>query len=251
MKIVAIIQARLNSTRLPNKIFTDIEGYPLIWHVVNRIKKSERINVIVLSTTNQNSDDKLVEWCINSGIQYFRGSEDNVLERFYFTSLSVKADIIVRITADDPFKDPRIIDEVIEMLMREKLDFAYNNNPTTFPEGLDTEVFTLSALETAWKSAQESFEQEHLTQFLYRNPQLIKQKNLLNDKDLSFLRWTIDHEEDLKMTREVYKKLFKDNNVFSTKEILQLLKNEPWIQEINRNVERSTMYKSEKIDEKI
>jgi len=250
MKTVAIIQARLNSTRLPNKTFIDIEGYPLIWHVINRIKKSERINEIVIATSNQNTDDKLVEWCINAGIQYFRGSEDNVLERFYFAALAMKADVIVRITADDPFKDPQIIDNVIELLMREGLDFSYNNYPPSFPEGLDTEVFTFSALEVSWRNAKDPIEKEHITQYLYRNPLKFKQKNFSNDKDLSHLRWTIDYEEDLTMAREVYKKLFIDNNVFLTNEILDLLKSEPWIQKLNSNVERSIMYKTEKTNEK-
>jgi spore coat polysaccharide biosynthesis protein SpsF len=251
MKIVAIIQARLNSKRLPNKTFAFIVGFPLIWHVVNRIKKSKMINQIVIATSNQKSDDKLIDWCINNGIKYFRGSEDNVLERFYFASSKFKADVVVRITADDPFKDPLIIDDVIKLLIRENLDFAYNNNPPSFPEGLDAEVFTFFALEYAWKNVKESFEQEHLTQYLYRHPQLFRQKNYFNEKDFSYLRWTIDSEEDLKMTREVYKRLFKVNDVFLTKEILELLKNEPWIQEINRNVERSAMYRTGSIYEKI
>jgi spore coat polysaccharide biosynthesis protein SpsF len=243
--ITAIIQARVNSTRLPNKVFAKIEGYPLIWHVINRIKKSKKIDNIIIATSDNILDDVIENWCLENAIQCYRGSESNVLERFYFAASKMKAKIIVRITADDPFKDPEIIDGVIYMLEKENLDFAYNNNPPSFPEGLDIEVFTYGALKFAFESSKDSFEQEHVTQYFYRNKNLFKQKNFSFIKDISHFRWTIDREKDLEMTREIYRHLFKKNNIFLLEEILNLLEEQPWIAEINSEIERSDMYKKE------
>ena len=122
MNIVAIIQARLGSTRFPQKVFADLSGKPLIWHVINRLKYSTKINRIVLATTDTDRDDELAIWADKEGVSVFRGSENNVLERFYFAAKHYSADIIVRITADDPFKDPQIIDSVIEKLILENLE---------------------------------------------------------------------------------------------------------------------------------
>lgn len=243
MNIVAIIQARLGSTRFPQKVFAVLSGKPLIWHVVNRLKYSNKINRIVLATTDKHTDDELAKWADIEGINYFRGSENNVLERFYFTAKKYSADIILRITADDPFKDPQIIDEVIEKLIQEKLDFAYNNNPPTFPEGLDTEVFTFEALEKAYLQSVDDYEKEHVTQYFYRNKNSFKQANLYANRNLSHLRWTIDTELDYKMTKQVYFHLYKSNEIFLMNDILQLINDKPEIAQININVERSAMYK--------
>lgn len=242
MNIVAIIQARLGSTRFPEKVFAPLAGNPLIWHVINRLSYSKKINSIVLATTTTKLDDRLAEWCQSEKIDYFRGSENNVLERYYFAAKQYSADIIVRITADDPFKDPTIIDEVITLLLDNNLDFAYNNNPPTYPEGLDAEVFTFDALEKAHRASTDDYEKEHVTQFFYRNPDMFKQKNLSNKIDLSSLRWTIDTELDYKMAKIIYEKLYKEDVIFLLNDILKLLDFEPQISQINTAVERSAMY---------
>jgi len=243
MNIIAIIQARLGSTRLPKKVFADLAGKPLIWHVINRLKYSNRINDIVLATTNSAVDDELASWATKEKVNLFRGSENNVLERFYFAAKQYSADIIVRITADDPFKDPLIIDQVIDKLLVENLDFAYNNNPPTFPEGLDTEVFTYNAIEKAYFQSNDDYEKEHVTQYFYRNSEFFKQSNLLNLKNLSHLRWTIDTELDYEMTKQVYNALYRENSIFQMNEILDLLNEKPEISQINIDVARSAMYK--------
>lgn len=243
MNIVAIIQARLGSTRFPQKVFADLSGKPLIWHVINRLKYSTKINRIVLATTDTDRDDELAIWADKEGVSVFRGSENNVLERFYFAAKHYSADIIVRITADDPFKDPQIIDSVIEKLILENLDFAYNNNPPTFPEGLDTEVFTFDALEKAFLQSVDDYEKEHVTQYFYRNSNSFKQSNLSTDNNLSYLRWTIDTEIDYEMSKQVYNHLYTDNNIFYMNDILQLISREPDIANINMGETRSAMYK--------
>jgi len=240
--ISAIIQARVSSTRLPNKIFSDIEGKPLIYHIFNRISYSKKIDNILLATTNNPADDKLTEWAKSNNIPYFRGSEEDVLSRYYNASKSISADIIARITADDPFKDPIILDKVIDLLVEKKLDFAYNNKPPTFPEGLDIEVFTFKALEKANIESKDDFEREHVTQYFYRHSEIFNQENYLNKTDLSKLRWTIDTEKDLEMTRMIYKELYKPNEIFLLEDILNILKEKPYLAMINSNVKRSAMY---------
>lgn len=244
MNIVAIIQARTGSTRFPNKVFCELEGRPLIWHVFKRLIRSKYINNFILATTTNSKDDALVSWAIEQGINYFRGSEEDVLSRYYNASLRESADIIVRITADDPFKDYTVIDNVIELLIEGKLDFAYNNNPPSFPEGLDVEVFTMNALERAFIHASSDFEKEHVTQFFYRNKDDFKQANYCNEIDLSYLRWTIDTEIDYKMASIIYKELYKEGKIFLMNDILSFLKNKPSIAMINSNVQRSNMYKN-------
>ncbi len=242
MNIVAIVQARTGSTRLPNKVFADLFGKPLIWHVFNRLTYSKKISTSILATTINNTDDALENWAQENGIVVYRGSENNVLERYYEAAKKYNADIVVRITADDPFKDPEIIDAVIHLLLNEQLDFAYNNNPPSFPEGLDTEVFTFNALEQAYLKSQDTFEQEHVTQFFYRNPTLFKNQNYTYPQNKSYLRWTIDTVKDYEMVTEVYNHLYKEGTIFLMNDIFELLKKYPAIAEINSDVKRSAMY---------
>jgi spore coat polysaccharide biosynthesis protein SpsF len=240
--IAAIIQARTGSSRLPNKVFKSLCGKPLIWHIVNRLKPSTKINQIILATTRNVNDDLLEQWAIANNIPCFRGSEEDVLERYFKAAAKFAADIIVRITADDPFKEANIIDEVISLFEKENLDFAYNNNPPTFPEGLDVEVFSFNAIENAYYNAKDPFEREHVTQYFYRNPTKFRQKCLAYHEDISHLRWTIDTQEDWEMASIVYDKLFNENKVFSMGQILNLIKEKPEIAEINSTVKRSAMY---------
>ncbi len=240
--IAAIIQARTGSSRLPNKVFKELCGKPLIWHVVNRLSFSKRIDKIILATTQNQNDDILESWALENGVFCFRGSEENVLERIYQAACQFEVDTIVRITADDPFKDPEIIDDVINMFEEGNLDFAYNNNPPTYPEGLDTEVFSCKAIQIACEKATDNFDKEHVTQYLYKNPDLFKQKCLKNSSDLSYLRWTIDTIQDWEMTEEVYNKLFNYNDIFKMNDILELLDQMPAINLMNSDVKRSTMY---------
>jgi len=240
--IVAIIQARTGSTRLPNKIFMELCDRPLIYHIVNRLRPSSKIDKIVIATTINPNDDVLELWANENEIECFRGDENDVLSRYYFAAKKCNAKIIIRITADDPFKDFEIIDRVVNLLEEENLDFANNNNPPTFPEGLDTEVFTFQALELAYESARTPFEREHVTQYFYKNVNLFKQKCLKYHVDLSYLRWTIDTQFDFEMAVEIYKKLYPLNSFFNLDDIIELLNKEPEIKEINSKEKRSTMY---------
>jgi len=243
MNIVAIIQARTNSTRFPNKVFANLVGKPLIWHVVNRLSFCKKIDNIVLATTTNPKDDDLEFWALDNHVNYFRGSEENVLSRYYYAAVKSNADVIVRITADDPFKDPVIIDKVISMVINDSLDFGFNNSPATFPEGLDVEVFTFESLERAFNQSRSEYEQEHVTQFMYRNSSMFKMKNFTHKSDLSHFRWTIDTAADFEMVKRVYESLYKEERVFCYEDILSLLDQYPEISLINQGVERSDMYK--------
>lgn len=240
--IAAIIQARTGSTRLSNKVFRTLCGKPLIWHITNRLKYSRNIDKIILATTLNINDNVLQDWASENEIPCFRGDENDVMDRYYQTAKYFAVDTIVRVTADDPFKDPFIIDEVISLYEESNLDFAYNNFPPTYPEGLDAEVFSFEALEKSFKNSKDPFEREHITQHFYRNPESYRQACLKNSADLSCLRWTIDTQEDLDMAEMVYDKLYHKTGIFAMADILELLNKEPNIAIINSAVKRSAMY---------
>lgn len=243
MTVNAIIQARCGSTRFPNKVFADINGKPLLWHVVNRLKYAEMIDDIIIATTVNPKDDKIEEWCNAESVKCFRGSEEDVLNRYYSASVAFPSDVVVRVTADDPFKEPVVIDKVIRRLIDEKLDLVTNNFPPSFPEGLDCEAFTYSVLELMEKTTQDSFEREHVTQYVYHNPDKFKIGNVASDTQLSSYRWTIDNAEDYEMVKEVYAKRKKNSKgILLMDEILEILRKNPEISKINSQVKRSAMY---------
>jgi spore coat polysaccharide biosynthesis protein SpsF len=242
LKIVAIVQARTGSTRFPNKVFSKLSDKPLIWHVFNRLKYSKLLNFIVLATTDNVNDDSLVSWAIENNVYYFRGDEYDVLSRYYHCAKETSADIIVRITADDPFKDPEIIDLAIEKFIELGLNFISNNNPPSFPEGLDVEVFDFKSLEIAFNSSIDQFEREHVTQYFYRNPEMFKMVNLTNFENVSNLRWTIDTEKDYSMAKKIYDNLYNESKIFLFKDIMSFISKFPEVSLINSNESRSSMY---------
>jgi len=240
--IAAIIQARTGSTRLPNKIFKLIEGKPLIWHITERVKRAKLVDEVIIATTTNAMDDSVEQWCNENGVAIYRGSENDVLNRYYGAAVKAKADVVIRITCDDPFKDPGVIDGTVQYFLDNQFDFASNNNPPTFPEGLDVEVMTFKTLETMEQNAATDFEREHVTQYVYKNPDKFSVGNYPYERDLSKLRWTIDTENDLEMARLVYSQLYPAKPFFTYKDILELLDKHPEITEINQNEKRSALY---------
>ena len=238
----AIIQARLGSTRLPGKVLKELNGKPLITQIVKRLKYCKKIDNIIIATTTNQIDDELVEWSERNNMLFFRGDENNVLKRYFDAATVYKSDVIVRVTADDPFKDPKVIDSVIELLLENKLDFAYNNHPPSFPEGLDTEVFTYSAIKQAAEAKTTDFEKEHVTQYFYHNPQIFKCKNLSYKENVSHIRLTVDTEQDFELASRIYTKLAPNGEMFYLEDVLALIKKEPELLEMNKGVKRSAMY---------
>jgi spore coat polysaccharide biosynthesis protein SpsF len=243
VKVGAIIQARTGSTRLPNKVFSKILDKPLLWHIYRRLTYSKLIDTIIIATTDKKEDDIIEQWAIENKILVYRGSEHDVLSRFYNAASENNLDIIVRVTADDPFKDPVLIDSSIMELITQKLNFVYNNKPPTFPEGLDVEVFDFDSLKIANNESISLFEREHVTQYFFNNLVDFKYLNIYSKENNSLLRWTIDTAIDLKMTEVIYEYLYKENQIFLYQDILNLIKEKPHIASINSKVERSDMYK--------
>lgn len=202
MKIVAIVQARMGSTRLPNKVLSPIGGMPMIQILLERLSLAKNIDQIVLATSTDPGNLPLVSFVEELGYRVFQGSENDVLDRYYQTATQVKADAIVRITGDCPLVDWQVVDEVIDLFIERQVDYATNTHPPSYPDGLDVEVFSLSSLEEAWQKALEPFQREHVTPYL-RNASLFKQANLAYSFDESAERWTVDEPDDLTVIQKI------------------------------------------------
>jgi len=241
-KIVAIIQARMGSSRLPGKTLADIMGKPLLYHIVQRIKASKYINEIIIATTTESIDQAIVKFARENNLLFYKGSVNDVLDRFYNAATRVNADIVVRITADDPFKDPVVIDKVIKHLITHpELDYVSNTIKPTYPEGLDVEVLRSNALKNAYENAKLRSEREHVTPFIWKNPEIFNVANVENDEDLSHYRWTLDYEEDLEFARKVYSGIYK-GEVFLLEDILSFLKENPQVSDLNKGIVRNEGY---------
>jgi len=233
----------MGSTRLPGKILIDIQGKSLLEHVIDRVCTSKLIEQIIIATTSNEKDKTIVDFAQEHQILYYVGSEDNVLDRFYQAAKMFHAGLIVRITPDDPFKDPEVIDKLVSHYLahRGSLDYVSNTIKPTYPEGLDVEVFTFAALEKAWREAKKPSEREHVTPYIWNHSELFRIVNIENDEDLSHLRWTLDTEADLRFTQEIYAKLYR-GQIFLMKDILTLLEKEPELLKINQGIERNAGY---------
>jgi perosamine synthetase len=235
-KVVAIIQARMGSTRLPGKTLMEIEGKTLLEHIIQRIGKAKTIDGIVVATTSEEADKRIISAAEEEGVESYAGSVDDVLDRFYQAARKAKADVIVRITADDPFKDPEVIDHIVGIFLEAggSLDYASNTIETSYPEGLDIEVFSFEALKRAWSNAKKASEREHVTPYIWKNPDIFRVRNVKREGvDLSSLRWTLDNENDLRLAREIYKRLYPKKRIFLMADILALLEEEPHLVKIN------------------
>ena len=235
----------MGSTRLPGKILMELSGKPILAHVVDRLRYSKLINNVIIATTDLTEDNQLEEFCLENKIDYFRGSSNNVLSRYYGTAKKYSSDLIIRITADCPVIDPIIIDEMLGMYIEstktEKVDYLSNVHPRTFPRGLDTEIFTFSALEKVFNDAGKKYEQEHVTPYFYQNPELFSIKNFSNQKDYSFHRWTVDTKEDFDLMQEIYSELYQPRRIFLFRDILDLFERKPEIFAINQDVKQKSL----------
>lgn len=207
MKTVAVIQARLGSTRLPRKVLLDLAGQPMLARVVARARRAKLVDEVVVATTDDPADTPLAEYCAARAWPCLRGSHHDVLDRYYQAASQYSADVIVRITGDCPLLDPAMVDSVIAAFRDHgPLDYAANTlEPRTYPRGLDTEVFSFRALETAWREDDNGRGwREHVTPYLYRHPERFRLHAVRHPVDHSDLRWTVDTMEDLTLVRQVY-----------------------------------------------
>lgn len=237
MSINILIQARMGSTRLPGKVMSDICGIPMIELLIKRLELCQSVNEIILATSKNAVDDKLVNFVKSLGIKVFRGSENDVLDRFYLASLEFRANHFIRITADCPLIDPNLIDKVINLHIESGADYTTNTLPPTFPDGLDVEVFTSDALRFAWDNAKDKFDREHVTPLLRKSPK-IKRANYINHNNLENLRWTVDEKEDLDLIKLIYDRLGRVT-YFSWEDVLKLVSDNPELNKINNKIQRN------------
>ncbi len=231
---VAIVQARMGSTRFPSKVMQPILGAPMIEILLGRLALAKRISRIVLATGADNKNNSLADHVQKLGYGVFRGSENDVLDRYYGAALAADADIAVRITGDCPLIDPGVVDSVIEALISSGADYASNISPPTFPDGLDTEAFTFAALKTAWEKAQKPFEREHVTPYI-REPGRFKTVNVSSGEDFSAERWTVDEPVDLEVVLNVFRH-FQPSRTFGWKDVLDLRQQQPHLFAGNRHI---------------
>lgn len=238
--MLGVVQARMGSTRLPGKVLRPIRERPLIYHLVDRLDYSDLLDDIVFAIPASKENDVLFDWLSYRGLKIFRGSEKNVLQRFYNSAKKYNPELIVRICSDRPITDPWILDKVIQVHIDGKADYTSNNLKNTYPTGLDVEVFSLRSLKKAYNEATKDYEREHVTPFFYEHPQIFDLHNVeaegkLNRPDL---RLTVDREEDLKLIRKIYKELYHPGKVFSAEVVVDFLDENPQLQKINADIEQ-------------
>jgi len=243
-KTVAIIQARMGSTRLPKKVLMDIGEKPMLWHVYERASHASLLDDVIVATSTEPGDDAIETFCKNRSVPCVRGDETDVLDRYYQTAMEVDADTVVRLTADCPLISPAVIDRVVREYEASDCEYVTNTIEYTHPHGLDVEVFDIETLETAWQEATEPSQREHVTLYI-RASDAFRSKNVENVLNMSaykfvrediILRWTVDYPEDLEFVREVYSRLTGDSHwIFDQQSVLELLERTPELREINED----------------
>ncbi|MGO8795560.1 MAG: cytidylyltransferase domain-containing protein [Candidatus Sulfotelmatobacter sp.] len=241
MKTVAIIQARTGSTRLPGKVLKDLGGQTVLARVVARLRRVRLIGELLVATSDSPADDALVTECGNCSVAFYRGDENDVLDRYYQAAKMARADVVVRITSDCPLIDPEIADKTIAVFMKVRPDYASNALVRTYPRGLDTEVMSIEALSRAWQEARNPHEREHVTPYIYEHPDKFKILPVTGDEDYSRQRWTLDTPEDLEFVRSIYAR-FPGDAAFSWCDVLQLVEREPELLKINAAVMQKALH---------
>ena len=240
MKVIALVQARLGSIRLPEKVLRQIADKPLIELLLTRLSRSTEIDEIVVATSEEPLNNKLQLFVESLGFQCYRGSEKDVLKRFYESAKHFNADVVVRITGDCPLIDPDIVDELVQILISKNYDYA--SLVGDFPDGLDCSVMTFKALEEAHLKAKLHSEREHVCPYIEKTFDDFKIFKYYKFDKLGHHRWTLDEEEDYELIKIIYQKLYRNNNIFKHDEIFALLAKEPSISELNSHIIRNEGY---------
>ena len=242
--IGCIIQARVNSTRLPKKVLKNIDDKKKVLEfIINQVKYSKKIDKIVIATTTKNDDDIITMISKKNNCDYFRGSEKDVLDRYYYCAKKFNFDSIVRITSDCPLIDPQIIDNVIEKFESKNYDYVTNTFPRTFPKGLDVEIFSFTTLEQMWREAKLPSEREHVTQFIL-NHNKFRIGNIEYNNNLSNLRWTLDQKEDFEFLSNIIKRI--QTRPILINHVLKILSDEPELSKINEGIDPNEGIKKSK-----
>jgi spore coat polysaccharide biosynthesis protein SpsF len=241
VKTAVIVQARMGSSRLPGKVLMDLGGETVLARVVQRVRRAALVQQIIVATSVSEKDDAVVSECERIDVQCFRGSEHDVLDRYYKCAEACVADVVVRITADCPLIDPDLVDITIQAFLNNRCDYASNALVPTYPRGLDVEVFTMTALARTSCEARKAYEREHVTPYLYEHPELFRLVSLKAAADYSNYRWTLDTAEDLELLRAIYAS-FGNRDDFGWREVLKLMQREPQLAEINAHVAQKAVH---------
>jgi len=240
MKVVAIIQARMGSTRLPGKVLRQVLEKPLLEYQLERVGRAKLIDEIIIATTDQKINDPIVLLCKTLGISYYRGSENDVLNRYFEAANQTKAEVVVRLTADCPLIDPVQIDKVIERYLLQQYELLYVSNvlKRSFPRGMDTEVFSVQALKEANQKAKKKSDREHVTKYMVNNSRSFHLENVTNNQDDSHHRWTVDTIEDFIFIKRIIETLYPHKPNFTMEDIITLLDQFPKWRMINSHIEQ-------------
>jgi spore coat polysaccharide biosynthesis protein SpsF len=241
MKVVAIVQARMGSTRLPGKVLLDIGGESMLARVVQRVRRAQTVQRVVVAATLNAADEPIVRECRRLRVELYRGSELDVLDRFHQVASLCEAGVVVRITSDCPLIDPGVIDRVVEAFLDWRPDYASNVLHRTYPRGLDTEVVDMPALERAWREAVEPCQRAHVTPYFYEHPGKFRLLSVTCEMDHGDHRWTVDTPEDLAFVREVYARLNGGDSI-TWEKVLELLVREPALLDLNRQVRQKLLH---------
>jgi len=250
--ILIIVQARFSSTRLPGKVLKKIFDKSLLWYIIKRLQLVKTPNKLIIATGDRESNLPIIDLAKKLNINYFIGSEEDVLDRYYQTAKKFNGEIIVRITSDCPLMDPDLVDQGIQLFINENHDYVCNTNPPTYPDGFDIEVFSFNALETAWKEAKLPSEREHVTAYIWKNQDKFSLKNYKNDVNLSNLRLTVDNQEDFLLISKLIEKFHENWLDFRINDVINYLKENPELLKINEQYQRNEGYlKSLEEDKKV
>jgi len=239
--ILAILQARMSSSRFPGKVLEPLLGVPMLIRQVDRARRARCLDDLVVATSVDTSDDAIVQTCKRHGINCERGSLDDVLDRYYRIAEQYRADAIVRLTGDCPLLDPVVIDEMVATFCDGRWDYVSNTLKPSYPDGLDAEVFSYAILERTWREAKLPSEREHVTPYMKQRGRF-RIKNYAGERDLSGYRWTVDEPEDLELVSAIYAALYPNDPHFDTQQVLDFLSDQPSLLELNCHIGRDEGY---------
>jgi spore coat polysaccharide biosynthesis protein SpsF len=235
VKTVILVQARMTSTRLPGKVLKEVLGKPLLEYQIERLRRIENADEIVIATTVNDSDQPIVDLCNRLSVSYFRGLEEDVLSRYYEAAKIYKANNVVRITSDCPVIDPTVCDEAITCFLKNQDHYDYVRIEQ-YPRGLDVEVFSFKILEECFRKAMDKADREHVTRYIYRHPERYRVKRIYCSQDYSQHRWTVDTPEDFALIKRIIEELYPVKKEYNFADILNVMEDHPDWYEINAMV---------------
>lgn len=243
MKICAIVQARMGSTRLPGKVLREIMGKPMLLYLINQVNGSTFINDLIIATTTKKEDDAIESFAGIYSFKVYRGSENDIVDRFYNAGKICNADIVVRIWGDCPLIDPKLIDKSLEKFIDTNYDYANNFNPPTYPAGMNFEVYSFTSLKKIWEKTNDPFYREYPFEYIYAHENSFKTFYDKNDVNLSHINLTVDYIQDFELITKIFEELYKKDLFFQLKDILEFLNKYPEFGEQNKDLKRNIEYK--------